>query len=534
MLNSCLRLTSLEILCSTSRLALPQQLWDLISSLSSLQRLHMECVEAEEWLFEPESTSELADFFFDESEGETSSADGGLSAPASMPLRPIAAALPNLEYLHLETRNCKLEPEHILQLPKSLTHFHLLGNDNFTTKCLPYFYDCPNMRSIRVKVAPKEVISGVLAPSITSVTFYGGARISIPASFWSASKLLEFIGDATPDTLLQLPPSIEVIKFSNIWHSEGWNVREIATFLNECNLPNIKQLCFPSAYNVDPHSKRWPEFPSKLEHLTLTGYSYDVSSENLADPPFTLPSTLKSLEAENFKGPTALFKAITELGSLTRLVFHLRHQFPKDSSFFANLPETLTHLEFKESWQSKNNANLEPVFLNPILAKLPRNLQTLILCNKQFYMTSIASRDLPRMLKTLSIAFILEAAGNLHEHILGLPRYISDLTLVHARILNRAGSSNSWPGPKPFSNAAFLKGDAERTAWTIAMVKSLPSMFLTSLSILNAVNTHWVRDSMEHLSSTPITRLAFSHGTLTMSLPFLETSSPSPTNHTRL
>lgn len=506
MLYSCPRLTSIEIRASISRLATPQQLWDLFSSLTLLKRLRLECAEAEAWLMEPEEPAEFAHLFDETLMAELSvntSANSTITAPLALPpMRPIAQALPNLEYLHLNASNCHFKPGHIAFLPKSLTHFAIPYNRDLRSNCLPYFHECPNIQSIYISVESDERLTGVLAPSITSISFGSGTNLEIPASFWSASKLIKIKGYITSETLLQLPPSIEVIKIpTRSWALYGWtsDVCESVLYAIERNhlLPNLKQLKFSNFYNVARNAE-WPPLPKTLEKLSFTGYVANPARISHTRLPL-LPQSLTKLTAEDFSDVHGLFKSIAGLSSLTTLRFKMRYQCFDNADFLRNLPGGLTYLELSDVSRFDP---FEPICLDSALPSLPRKLKYLDASDIVYYMTSKASKHLPRQLQHLTIGYIFDQVvpttpddSILSDHILDLPRTLSILSLAHAT--KETSQYSDWHGPK--FHRKVLLGHPLNTTWSLAMFKNLPLKYLTSLTIHNSKDTLWTQQMIELL-----------------------------------
>lgn len=510
MLYSCRRLTSLKIHASSARLALPEQLWNLLSTLSALQHLHLECLEADEWLFEPEIDPDFSAILFGEEEDSVSPNAHPSSTPTSRVLRPIAEAMPNLEYLHLETRHAHFEPHHIPFLPKSLTYLELPCNERMTAVSLPYYHECPNMRTIRVLVTHHEQITGVLAPSITSVSFWGGANLAIPSTFWKDCNLIEFFGDATAETIKQLPKSVEIVKCAGLWHTQHWSSHDCMELLKAISLPNLKYLKFPNNYDLDRRTKQWTPFPSPtIETLHLFG-SYQHFTHVLdVEPRMKLPTMLQTLIVDEITRPAALFAGLAELSSLTFLQFQVRGQCFESPDFLTNLPESLTHLDYKDAWGSNVVGSVEPILINSAIPKLPRKLQRFTICNRLFYMTSGAIKDLPKHLNILSVAVVFDADCEPQEHILELPRYIATLNIIHALPLAERFNSRSIG---PVSPTKTLKGNVDNSKWTFDMFKNLPLQSLTTLSIMNTANTCWTSEMMKLLHPTDLGYLRFNRG----------------------
>lgn len=494
MLYSCPRLTWLEIRNSGVCLGHPSSLWYLISSFSLLQHLHLDFVEAEAWLFDYGPSPDLARLFDDE----------GISG-AGLPLNPIAEYLPHLEYLHLEAGKPALEPYHIELLPKSLTHLRILSALKMDLDSLPYYYELPKIRTIFVYHNTSEEVVGVLAPSITSIHFEAGSLLSIPASFWEKSNLIEFSGKCTIETYLQLPSTVEALHFPDVpWQGE-WSPDECHELLKElCTyLPNLKELSFPNSFNTV--QGEWTPFPSKLEFLSFLGLDTQrFQFEN--PPPIALPPTLKTLLMEDFREPQAFMQAVPGLSSLTRLEIGMRTQCFLNADFLLNLPATLLHLKVNDS--VGRFLSMKAICVDSAIPSLSRQLKSLIMSHQIYFITSSFAKHLPRSLQRLSIGFIFDRPAeplvddqapaephqSLADHISDLPRSITNLLLAH-EALN-------------FHDEPNTVGHPENTTWTLDMFKNLPFKCLASLDIMEARDTSWTPEMMA-LLPPDLTHLRF-------------------------
>ena len=129
-LDSMSRLEKLQISCAGLRICSPNMLWNHLSKLVNLRDLHLDCVEAEEWLLNEEDS--VLDF------GGVLSDEWGVSEPAAVSrLRPIASTFPRLERLRLCSTKPVLRDSDFADFPEYITSLCVQGQTYNCYKYLP-------------------------------------------------------------------------------------------------------------------------------------------------------------------------------------------------------------------------------------------------------------------------------------------------------------------------------------------------------------------------------------------------------------
>lgn len=469
MLHSCSSLSSLTISADGARIATPERMWSVLSSLSSLRKLRLICLIAEEWMIEYDENIET---LFDESPSLPPPDTPIAHLPSTeYELRPIAATFPHLESLFLKTKRQFLRPHHICHLPKSLTSIKLPDHKSVNYTCLPYFNDFPNIRTILLDVPkePKEPLSGVLPPTVTKLTL-SDAYLKIPAEFWgSQSQLISFTGNLhTELSIASLPPSLEKLTFPYIIEQE-------ARYYRYDHLPRLRCLRFQGSHYENREDNILPALPPTLENFQL---------QNATDStPFDLPPSMRTIYISSLNEyETSVLDLFLRLPALTSL--HIAYvDLSFNEEFMRALPTGLTFLQISHKpWGKRFRPKL--VNLSPIALDLPRGLSSLLLSENIFCLTSSGFKDLPRHLTDLDIGIVFH--GNyrdIGEHISQLPRTLVTVRFEHVELIgvdaNLIGTHHLRPA---------------ETRWDVGMLNNLPHASLTDLRIEQANAAIWTEE----------------------------------------
>lgn len=487
MLRSCTLITSLTIEASSIRIARSRRIWDVLSKLVLLKTLKLSCEEAEEWLFEEHEYDANLDSFFDLPEEATAQT---VSSTPSPNFRPIDTTFSRLEELYLSTRRHYLKPEHLAFFPKSLTSIIFESNDSFDSSALPYLFDYPNIRTFKLFSHEYSQLSGVLPPTITSLSIEGTLK-PIPLEFWGDCKLISLEAYIDEQSFQSLPKTLERIRIS-ISRSDSFIYQNLSHLANLRHVHLVGSVSSPTTH--DP--------PSTLSPLleTFTSDGYVNLPENV--PPvswFRNPSimmreiTLRSLVSASV---ILLLKVARKMKNLSSLILECS-ELVCSPMYLSDLPESLKNFTLRlRSWMAPPNAN-GAENIHSILSQLPQGLTLLNLEETRFYMTSKASAMLPRQLKTLQIAYLFESLPGddsfIEAHLLALPRTLTSMTLTHISILENSSSVSLGSATK----TSPRERSPHDTKWTSSMVRNLPVASLSYLKVVGCLGTVWTLESMK-------------------------------------
>lgn len=488
MLTSFIHLTTLEIHAHRVRIAHPERMWRVISSLKSLLKLSLRCSTAEEWMFEADEDLSSLFAVFDAEDLVTAPSASDLQYTK---LRPIASALPCLESLLLETKKHFLRPEHLALLPKSLTSFSYPEPGYIDYHSIHLFAFFPNIREINLPthgVGHLCVFEGVLPPTVTYLAVPGSV-VQIPSSFWGSNhQITTFKAHSIDQASFDgLPSSLETLDLDQ--PLTGFHYHE--------HLSKVTDLSVGGWAELNDNNDRKPSLlPNGLKKLTIDCYTTQLE----------LPAHLESLDM-NVVTVKQTMEDVLRLKSLTSLTIHYQKMDVKLEHFSA-LPPGLTDLTlFRPS-----RGSILSLELNPVVAELPRGITALKLA-VYLYITSSFLEHLPRQLTSLHFGLILEAPIGEPEamgpHIGGLPRNLVSLTITHVGRAQDAAESHGLP--------KLTRLQPEAVVWSSDMVDHLPKRMLRSLSIVGAEGTKWSDELMKRLDGEKIEILTLNRSELLFS-----------------
>ena len=393
------KLTCLSITGLITRITTPLRMWKCLSQLHLLKTLKLHCVEADEWMFEPcELEVDLTCFSFDDDEPSSH------NAPTIPKLRPLATTYPHLETLdinHMRLR--RLQNEHLLELPPTLTWLQLQTFDLLDEKCLAYTQNLPKLATVKLYAKECSDLTGIIPSSITSLTISSHHAVDCPPSFWAGSSVIEVDIPFSLDAIASLPPSIEKLYVRRASHP--------GAHIDICHLPRLKHL------TVSNHDV-------SLNALTPLE-SLDYYSGTPSIPIECVSTRLKSIYFSWYgSGSFNLLPWVNTMSSLTKALISCKADLK--ASDLCDLPQTLTSLEWYQSMYGGH-----PIPLDDAVDKLPRGLQQLSFTSSPLYISSSAFHKLPRSLRSLSMKH--HFASNLSpevcaSHVKQLPRSMTSWT----------------------------------------------------------------------------------------------------------
>lgn len=479
------------------RIATPYRIWKVLSELPNLRSLHLSTEGSVEWLIDSNFEADCVFSLFGAIDDSDSLSNTQSSILSIEPLRPVAQALPNLEFLRLEFAFDDLVEEHIRFLPKSLTHLDLASYFNMHL-LIPQLQHLPKLHTLRIRLydESKDFSGLVLPATITSLRLVCNSHLTIPSSFWSlATDMWEVHAPLDPSSALALPKTIRTLATRSIplnalpyslTHLRaylspdtlGYDIASLPSTLTSLEISNFRRLAglAPSA-PVDDNASSLYRFPPNLKRFILHD-NHSAAARMLESLKAAASSTLEYIRIISESDPLYTFESLLQL------------------------PSTLTSLRLDMVHQ-----NSQPrVVIDSALPHLPHGLIDLLITNNCFYMTSWGIKHLPPNLKTLNVDFgHAEDDSMLPTHIAALPRSLQSLTLSRtvsvpdAPILRFDVASARFQMSKPKSlteSPVRLKKDPQ---WTPAMLSNLPRASLTSLTLYDAEATDWTKEAFESL-----------------------------------
>lgn len=558
MLRSCDRLLELEVLAASSRIADPERLWQVLSSLTSLRKLILLCSEAEEWMFEPCDEFSSFAMFDDPSEAQDSLQTVVLtsapSEPSGLVLRPIASTFPNLESLNLSTRRQHLRPEHLALLPHSLTSVELPQHDLIDCTSIHRFSVLPNIRHLKVCVEEEVSLAGqVLPPTVTALHLTGWRTASIPKEFWSSgtqedgntavSNLVSLqVYSISLESFRALPSSLEYLRLTS---SLTQSVIEPDEHAFE-HLPRLKSMILDSGYSFGKGGfTQFPPSLTKLQsrhilcdngqalqlpvHLRTLETSEDTMDAELLNNIFRdkLPSSLTVLNFTGCEWSREMFSALPPTLKELRILFLTNTVSILDAtSVLSVLPRGLNVLDCLELTLHRRKQHL---YVRPEGFKdLPRQLSKFrcgVLFEGDHHPKDLANfiGDLPRSLTTLG----LDHYTTKEVEIIDEKKLKAAQTIAYAMILHKVKHGSVYSGSTASSSTPMVGGTgpeannikpiSAQPSWTADMMSELPSR-LTNLQFYRVTKeTKWTSTEMQHLNLSDLGSLLIQGGMMTVS-----------------
>lgn len=388
-LDNLTKLTRLSISRGVGHLCSPSSLWHHLSKLVNLNELHLTCAEAESWLLEEDSSSEVLSKVLP---GEN--ADNG-SIKQQIRLKAFAATFSNLRNLSLRAEKPQIVDLHFQYFPPSITSLSLPQNDNLTIKCLEYF---PGNELMELNIGFNHKLDAEMLRKL-------------PKTLTTVSNEVLRLTDQKLEKDLDLP-NLRTLKLKATGPESYFQFFSPA-FPAYAHLTNLVMIAERSNYIIDDI----PAFPATLEKLSIW---MPICKSSRSDRRLTFPPKLTKLCLISCD-INGLFEDQLP-ATLTDFVFHPHARSGNMKLLTVPPPPALTRLNIIRMTNLTDYDSGWTELLPQLI--LPPHLTEFVLM-RHHYLTRDQLSSVPRSVTSLAVRIFGEA----HNCLALLPPHLTRLGL---------------------------------------------------------------------------------------------------------